>query len=194
MARAQGWDPLLATVFSLVAFSGSAQFAVLATLGGGGALAAIGSATLMNARFLPMGSAAAASLRGGRLRRGLEGQAVVDASWVAAYEGEGRFDRGKLMAATAVQWPAWVAGTAVGAYLGLSTEFMDRWGLDVIFPAFFLVLLLDTVRGSSVARIVAATAAVIGSAVVFALPTGAALLASSAASFIVLLGRSERTA
>jgi len=191
LAHAQGWDPLLTTVFSLVAFSGSAQFAVLTTFAGGGGLAAIGSATLMNARFLPMGSAAAASLEGGRLRRALEGQAVVDASWVAAYEGEGRFDRAKLMAATAVQWPAWVIGTAIGAYVGMSTDFLDRWGLDVIFPAFFLMLLFDSVRENSGARLVATAAALVGAGMVYVAPPGVALLASSAAAMVILLGPSK---
>lgn len=187
LARAEGWDPVAAIAFSLLAFSGSAQFAVLAVLGSGGALAAIGSAALMNARFLPMGSAVAASLHGGRWRRGLEGQAVVDGSWAAAYLGDGRFDRGLLLAATAVQWPAWVAGTAVGAYLAPSTDVLERWALDVVFPAFFVLLLLDAVRKAASGRRVALVAAAVAAGVVLVAPAGVALLASSTAALVVLL-------
>lgn len=190
VARAEGWSPVAATVFSLVAFSGSAQFAVLASLAGGsGPATAIGAATLMNLRFLPMAAATARSLHGGRWQRGLEAQAVVDGSWVSAYLGEGRFDRGKLLAATAVQWPAWVLGTALGAALGLSTDFIEQWGLDVIFPAYFFVLLVDTLSTSRSARPVAAAAAVLGAVALLVAPAGIALVASSAAALLVLLLR-----
>src|SRR5215212_8949970 len=76
LARSLGWGIVAPIVFSLITFSGSAQFAVVAVLGaGGGALAAIVAAILLNSRFLPLGVAVAPFLRGGPLRRALEGQA-----------------------------------------------------------------------------------------------------------------------
>src|SRR3954447_5199697 len=57
---------LPAVVMSIVVFAGAAQFASLSVLTAGGtAGAAIVAGLLMNARFLPMGFAAAPSLRGG---------------------------------------------------------------------------------------------------------------------------------
>jgi len=191
LARAAGWSPFQAGVFSMTAFSGSAQFAVLTTLaGGGGVLAAVLAASLMNLRYLPMGMAVAASLRGGVIRRGVEGQAVVDGSWVSSYLGNARFDRGKLLGATAVQWPAWVGGTLIGATLNPSTEFIDRWGLDVIFPVFFLLLLVDAIRENRGGTLlVAALATVLGAGIVLVASPGLALVASAAASLIVLVRR-----
>src|SRR3712207_7859449 len=94
LARSLGWGVLAPIVFSVIAFSGSAQFAVASVLGsGGGALPAIAAAALLSARFGPMGVAVAPYLKGGPLRRAMEGQAVVDASWALASRGEGRFDR-----------------------------------------------------------------------------------------------------
>src|SRR3712207_3066590 len=53
LARSLGWGLVAPIVFSIITFSGSAQFAVAAVLGaGGGALAAIVAAVLMDARFL----------------------------------------------------------------------------------------------------------------------------------------------
>ena len=76
---------LAAIVMSAIVFAGSAQFAALSVLGAGGtAAAAVGAGLLLNARFLPMGIAAAPATRGGRLRRAAEGQTVVDASWALA--------------------------------------------------------------------------------------------------------------
>ncbi len=188
LSRGAGWDPLQTGVFSMAAFSGSAQFAVLTTLAGGGGLgAAVVAATLMNLRYLPMGMAVARSLKGGPVRRGAEGQAVVDGSWVSSYLGDGRFDRAKLLAATAMQWPAWAAGTIIGATLNPSTEFIHRWGLDVIFPAFFLLLLVDAFRAGGHAVTVAAVAMVAGAVILSFASPGLALLASAAASLTVLL-------
>src|SRR5215211_9170093 len=82
LAYASGWGTVAPIVFSVMAFSGTAQFAVVSVLGAGGAVVpAIVAAVLLNARFLPMGIAVAPFLKGGPLRRALEGQAVVDASW-----------------------------------------------------------------------------------------------------------------
>jgi predicted branched-subunit amino acid permease len=70
LARSLGWGVVAPIVFSVITFSGSAQFAVAAVLGaGGGALAAIVAAVLLNARFLPMGVAIAPFLKGWRGRR-----------------------------------------------------------------------------------------------------------------------------
>src|SRR4051794_33626880 len=78
LAYSLGWGVLAPIVFSVIAFSGTAQFAVASVLGaGGGVLPAIVAAVLLNARFLPMGIAVAPFLKGGSLRRALEGQAIV---------------------------------------------------------------------------------------------------------------------
>src|SRR5215210_3457183 len=51
LARSLGWGTLSPIVFSVVAFSGSAQFAVASVLGsGGGAVPAFIAAVLLNAR------------------------------------------------------------------------------------------------------------------------------------------------
>jgi predicted branched-subunit amino acid permease len=72
LARSLGWGVVAPIVFSVITFSGSAQFAVDAVLGAGGG--AIVAAVLLNARFLPMGVAVAPFLKGGPLRRALEGR------------------------------------------------------------------------------------------------------------------------
>ena len=111
--------PIAPIVMSMVLFAGSAQFGSLAVLAaGGGALPAIVAGLLLNARFLPMGIAVAPSLPGSATRRAVEGQAVVDASWALANQGDGRFDRHMLLGATLPQYPAWVGGTVLGVLLG----------------------------------------------------------------------------
>lgn len=177
-----GWPAGLTVLMSLVVFSGSAQFALVTAFTGGGLLPAVGSAALINLRFVPMAAATAPSLSGPRWLRAVQGQAVVDGSWVAARRPDGSFDRRALIAATLVQWPAWVAGTAIGAFAVPSTSFIAATGLDLVFPGFFLVLLLESLLGA--ARLVPAAllgAAVAGVAARF-LPTGVALLLAAGAA------------
>ena len=184
-AVTHGWPAGLTILMSLVVFSGSAQFALVTTLSGG-LLPALASATLMNLRFVPMAAATAGSLRGGRFRRALEGQAVVDGSWVSARRRDGTTDREKMLAASLVQWPAWVAGTAVGALIVPSTGFIEAAGLDLIFPGFFLVLLLDSLAGSPRLLPLTLAAASIAALACRFLPTGVALLLGSVAALSAL--------
>jgi 4-azaleucine resistance transporter AzlC len=190
LARSLGWGTLAPIVFSVIAFSGSAQFAVASVLGsGGGALPAIAAAVLLNARFGPMGVAVAPYLKGGPLRRAMEGQAVVDASWALASRGEGRFDREFMIGATLPQVTAWIGGTIVGVLGGDFIGNPERLGLDVIFPAFFLTLLAEELRSASRsarAVIVALIAAVLALALVPFAPPGVPVIAACAAALLGL--------
>lgn len=136
-----------AIVFSAVVFAGSAQFASIAVLGAGaGAPAAIVAGLLLNARYLPMGMALAPSLRGRRLKRAAIGQAMIDASWAMANRGGGRFDPAFMVGISAVSFPAWVGATAVGVLAGDVIGDPRNLGLDAVFPAFFLALLVAELR------------------------------------------------
>jgi predicted branched-subunit amino acid permease len=172
--------------FSAIAASGSAQFAVAVVLGsGGGSLAAVAAAVLLNARFGPMGIAVAPYLKGGPLRRALEGQTVIDASWALASRGEGRFDREFMIGSMLPQYAAWVGGTTVGVLgEGLIGD-LQKLGLDVVFPAFFLILLKNELR-SARAVAVALTAAVAALALVPFAPPGVPVIAACAAALLGL--------
>lgn len=190
LARSLGWGVVAPVVFSTIAFSGSAQFAVAAVLGAGGAVVpAIVAAVLLNARFLPMGVAVAPFLKGGSMRRALEGQAVVDASWALANLGGGRFDREFLIGATIPQYAAWVGGTAVGVLAGDFVGDPERLGLDVIFPVFFLALLVVELRGGRRAVAVALLGAALSLALVPIAPPGVPVIAACAAALLGLRGR-----
>jgi 4-azaleucine resistance transporter AzlC len=173
-------------VMSVLVFAGSAQFAALAVLAAkGGALAAIVAGVLLNLRFVPMGIAIASSLTHRPIGRAARGQAIVDASWALASRGEGRFDIDYLLGATLVQYPAWVAGTVLGVLGGSLIGDPKALGLDAIFPAFFLGLLVPELRRSE-ARSVAAFGAAIALALIPVAPAGVPIIAASLAALIGL--------
>lgn len=181
--------PVAPIVMSVVLFAGAAQFGALAVLAtGGGALPAIAAGILLNARFLPMGIALAPSLPGSRARRAATGQAVVDASWALANQGDGRFDRHLLIGATIPQYPAWVLGTAVGVLVGDSIGDPAKFGLDAIYPAFFLALLVEELDSRTEVA-VALGGAVVALALTPVAPAGVPVLA---ACLVALIGLRRR--
>jgi 4-azaleucine resistance transporter AzlC len=176
--------PAATIVMSTIVFAGSAQFAALAVLSaGGGAVAAIIAGMLLNLRFVPMGIAIAPSVRAGPLGRALRGQAIVDASWALANRGGGRFDIEYLLGSTLAQYPAWVGGTVLGVLAGGLIGNPRSLGLDAIFPAFFLGLLVAEMRRPQ-ARPVAALGAVIALVLIPLTPAGVPIIVAAAGVFV----------
>ena len=189
VARAAGLGVLAPLVMSATTFAGSAQFAVVSILGtGGGAVAAIAAAVLLNARYVPISISVAPLFHGRRLRRLAEAQLIVDESWAISSRGHGRFDRGLLIGAGLALYVAWVGGTAVGVAGGEVLGDPRALGLDGAFPALFLALLVPQLTDAR-----ARVAALLGSAIALALipvtPAGVPIVAASAACLLGLWRR-----
>ena len=186
LARSLGWGIVAPIVCSILVFAGSAQFAAASVLGaGGGVLPAVLTAVMVNGRFLAMGFAIGPALKGGPLRRAAEGQTVVDASWALSSRGDGTFSRELLIGATIPQYLGWQTGTVIGVLFGDIIGDPERLGLDAIFPAFFLSLLVLELRRPGAPRV-----AVLAGAMTLALipitPAGVPTLAAAAAALLGL--------
>jgi 4-azaleucine resistance transporter AzlC len=194
LATQVGLSPLAAIVMSMIVYAGSAQFAAIAILaGGGGVGSAVGAAALMNSRFLPMGVALAPSLRGRAPWRAAQGQAVVDASWALAAREDGSFDKPLLFGSSAIQYLTWTTGTIVGALGGDILGDPAKLGLDAVYPAFFLALLISEAR-SRRARSAAALGALIALALVPFTPAGVPVLVASVGALVGLTRRAQKEA
>jgi 4-azaleucine resistance transporter AzlC len=171
-------------VMSVVVFSGAAQFGSLAILVAGGSIgAAIAAGVLLNARYLAMGVALAPSLRGRALSRAAFALTIVDASWAAASAGDGTFDPWYMVGVTVCQYPGWVLGTVLGVLFGHDLGDPKALGLDALFPAFFVALLFEEVRGR---RKVVAAGGGAGIALVLTplAPAGLPILVAAAAAAV----------
>jgi 4-azaleucine resistance transporter AzlC len=191
LATDAGMSVVAALVMSLIVFAGSAQFAAISIVASGGTTAAaVVAAAMMNSRYLSMGVALAPSLPGRASWRALQGQTVVDASWAMSLRDDGSFDRFFLFGATAVLYVTWAGGTLLGAVGGGVLGDTDKLGLDAVFPAFFLALLIAEAKDGR-ARGVAAAGAVIALALVPFTPAGVPVLVASAAALVGLKRRSS---
>ena len=142
LAQAAGMGVLAPIVMSATTFAGASQFAAASVLDeGGGVVAAVAAAVLLNARYAAISIAVAPSFKGSPLRRFVESQLIVDESWAVAQVGHGRINRRVLVGAGLVLFPFWVGGTALGVLFGDVLGDPERFGLDAAFPALFLALL-----------------------------------------------------
>jgi 4-azaleucine resistance transporter AzlC len=179
LARDAGMGIAAPIVMSLTTFAGSAQLAAVSVLGaGGGVVAAIVAAVLLNLRYLAVGVSVAPSLRGSKVRRLLEAQLAVDESWAVSNRG-GRVDRERLLGAGLVLLAAWCLGTVGGVLGGRALGNPSDYGLDAMFPALFLALLVRQLGGSSRrARAAALAGALIALALTPFVPPGVPIIAA----------------
>jgi predicted branched-subunit amino acid permease len=188
LATAAGMGTVAPIVMSATTFAGSAQFAAVAVIGTGGALAAIGAAGLLNARYAPISLTVAPAMSGSFLSRLVQSQLIVDESWAVSQTGDGGVDRRVLVGAGTTLWFCWVGGTVVGVFGAELIGDPERFGLDAAFPALFLALLVPQLRDRF-----AVAAALLGAAIALALvPVSAAGIPIVAASAACLIGLARR--
>jgi 4-azaleucine resistance transporter AzlC len=186
LARDAGMGIAAPLVFSLTTFAGSAQFAVASVLESGGAVAtAIVAAVLLNLRYLAVGMSVAPALRGSRPRRLAESQLAVDESWAVA-QADGRVDRDRLVGAGLVLFGAWFSGTALGVFGGSALGDPSDYGLDAMFPALFLALLVGQVDGRR-SRVAAISGGLIALVLTPLLPPGVPIMVAVSGAAVALV-------
>jgi predicted branched-subunit amino acid permease len=185
LADAAGVSAVAATAMSATTFAGSAQFAAVSVLDAGGTvLAAILAAVFLNARYVALSITVAGVFPGGRLRRLVESQAIVDESWALSGR-SGRFEWPILVGAGIFLYVLWVGSTALGTVAGGALENPNALGLDAAFAVLFLALAAPYLRGRRALR-AAALAAVITLVLLPVAPSGVPIVAAASACLLGL--------
>jgi 4-azaleucine resistance transporter AzlC len=185
LADATGFGAAAAVVMSATTFAGAAQFASVSVLDAGGTVAAaVLAAVFLNARYVAISVTISSIFPGGRLRRLLEAQTIVDESWALSGR-RGRFEWPILIGSGLVFYVLWVGSTALGTVLGGVLENPNALGLDAAFAALFLALAVPYLRELR-ARQAAALAAGITLVLTPFTPAGVPIIAASAACLLGL--------
>jgi branched chain amino acid efflux pump len=185
LADATGFGSAAAVVMSATTFSGAAQFASASVLDAGGTVAAaILAAVFLNARYIAVSMTVAAIFPGGKLRRLVESQAIVDESWAISGR-SGHFQWPILVGAGLFFYVLWVGSTALGTVLGGVLDDPNALGLDAAFAALFLALAVPYLRERR-AREAAALAAGIVLVLIPFVPAGVPIIAAAAACLLGL--------
>lgn len=181
------WLPL---VLSVCVLAGASEMLFVGIVAAGGSpVAAAAAGLLVNARHLPFGMAVSGVLGRG-WRRAFGSHLLNDESLVFAL-GQRDTERGR-----AAFWACglgillcWPLGTLAGALLGTVVGDTDVFGLDAMFPAVLLALLLPQLRAAGPRRMALAGAAVALAATPF-LPAGLPVLLA----LVALLGMARTPA
>ena len=185
LAETAGIGAVAAIVMSATTFAGSAQFAVASVFETGGTvLAAVTAAVFLNARYIALSVTVASIVPGGRLRRFVQSQLIVDESWALSGR-SGRFEWPILVGAGLLLYALWVSSTALGTVVGGALEDPGALGLDAAFAVLFLALALPYLRERRALQ-AAALAGVITLALIPVAPAGVPIVAAAAACLIGL--------
>jgi 4-azaleucine resistance transporter AzlC len=179
LSVAAGFSVAQTCVMSLVTFTGASQLTFVSVLGAGGtAAAALPPALLLAGRNTIYALSLKSVLRSGRLRRAVDAHLVIDESTAMAHAQKEPADKRRAFLLTAVAiFITWNAGTLLGALAGGGLGDPRDYGLDAIFPAIFLALLVPQVRDRA-----ALGAALLGAAIALVLlpltPAGVPVMAA----------------
>lgn len=185
LAEAAGFGAAAIVVMSATTFAGAAQFASVSVLDSGGTVAAaILAAVFLNARYVAISATVASIFPGGKLRRLVESQSIVDESWALSGR-RGRFEWPILLGSGLVFYVLWVGSTAAGTLIGGVLDDPNALGLDAAFAALFLALAVPYLRDRK-ARQAAALAAAITLLLTPFAPAGVPIVAASVACLVGL--------
>jgi predicted branched-subunit amino acid permease len=166
---------------SLLVFTGASQFAVVGVLGaGGGVPAALAPALLLAGRNALYGLSLVPVLRHVPFgRRAVEAQLIIDETTAMARAHDDPADAHRAFLATGISvYALWNLGTLAGALLGGGIGDPRDYGLDAMFPAAFLALLVPQLRRAG-APAGAVAGAVIAVALISFTPAGVPILAAA---------------
>ncbi|MGH3861077.1 AzlC family ABC transporter permease [Actinokineospora sp.] len=170
------WVPV---VMSLLIFAGGSQYMAIGVVAAGGSpIAAVLGGLVLNARHLPFGLAVGDVIGRSWPARILGSHLLIDESVAFAMaQTDARRARAAYWACGASLFVAWNVGVFGGALAGQLVSDPDLLGLDAVFPAVMLALVLPALKDSGKLR-----PALIGAAIALAttpfLPAGVPVLLS----------------
>jgi 4-azaleucine resistance transporter AzlC len=195
IAVGAGLSVPMACAMSLFVFTGATQFAAVSVIDSGGSpLSAVGSGLLLGLRHIGYGLSLDRTLPRERRRRLAAAQFLIDESTAMALAQPDPDDGRRAFCSAGLSvFVFWNAGTLVGAMFGSVLGDPATLGLDAVFPAAFLALIVPLLRERD-GRLAAATGAVIATALVPLVAAGLpiVLAALGAVPVTALRRRSER--
>ena len=190
IAVASGLPLWLPVVQSVLVVAGASEFLFIGIVAAGGnPIAAALAGLLVNARHLPYGLALPPDITGRGWRR-LAGTHLMNDETVVFALAQPDYPRKR-----AAYWlcglslfAAWSGGATLGALIGSAVHDTNAFGLDAMFPAVILALIVPSLRDRPTLRAAAAGAVIALAAAPF-LPAGLPVLLALAAVLLLIKRR-----
>jgi 4-azaleucine resistance transporter AzlC len=181
------WLPMVQSVFVV---AGASEFLFIGIVAAGGnPIAAALAGLLVNARHLPYGLALPPDITGHGWRRLLGTHLMNDETVVFALaQPDYPRKRAAYWLCGLCVFAAWSGGATLGALIGSAVHDTNAFGLDAMFPAVILALIVPSLKDRPTLR-AAATGAVIALAAAPFLPAGLPVLLALAALLLLIKRR-----
>lgn len=152
IAVASGLEWWMPSALSVLVFAGGSQFMLVGVIAaGGGVVAAVLGALLLNARHLPFGLAIGDIMGRGKLARAVGSHFMIDESVAFALaQRDPARARAVFWFLGSTAFVVWNLGTVLGAAAGQVIGDPGTFGLDAAFPAALLALLLPSLKNPRV--------------------------------------------
>jgi 4-azaleucine resistance transporter AzlC len=196
LAVAAGLSVPQTCAISLLWFTGASQFAAIGVIGaGGGIVAALAPALLLAMRNALYGLSLVPTLRDAPLvGRALQAHFVIDETTAMARAQDDPADAHRAFLATGVSvFVLWNLGSLAGSLLGSGIGDPKALGLDTMFPAAFLALLVPQLRRPG-ATTGATSGALLALATLSFAPRGVPILAAALGVIPAVLAARKATA
>ena len=187
IAVASGFPLWVPAVLSVLVLAGASEFLFVGIVAAGGSpIAAALAGLLVNSRHLPYGLALPPGVTGKGWRRLLGTHVMNDESVVFALaQPDPARKRAAYWACGLGVLACWPGGAVIGGLIGSAVHDTSAFGLDAMFPAVILALIVKDLRDTRMLR-----AALIGAAIALAatpfLPAGLPVLLALAAVLVLI--------
>ena len=183
------WVPI---AMSLFIFAGGSQFLAVGLLALGNPLAAVLGGLLINARHLPFGLAVGPVIGDKTWARLLGSHVLIDENTAFAMaQTDPRRQRQAFWLVGALLFVTWNAGVVLGVVVGGMVGDPATFGLDAMFPAALLALVLPSLK-DKVTRTAALSGAAIAVLATPVLPAGLPILVSLLGLLLIPLVQSRQ--
>src|SRR5215831_9340356 len=195
IAVASGFPLWVPAVLSVLVLAGASEFLFVGIVAAGGSpIAAALAGLLVNSRHLPYGLALPPGVTGRRWGRLLGTHVMNDESVVFALaQRDPERKRAAYWACGLGVLACWPGGAVIGGLIGSAVHDTSAFGLDAMFPAVILALIVKDLRDARTRRAALAGAAIALAATPF-LPAGLPVLLGLAAVLLLLRQPAVRTA
>jgi len=187
IAVASGFPLWVPAAQSVLVLAGASEFLFIGIVAAGGSpIAAALAGLLVNSRHLPYGLALPTGVTGRRWGRLLGTHAMNDESVVFALaQPDPERKRAAYWACGLGVLVCWPGGAVIGALIGSVVHDTSAFGLDAMFPAVILALIVKDLRDTRMLRAAVAAAAIALAATPF-LPAGLPVLLALAAVLLLI--------
>ena len=187
IAVASGLPLWVPAVLSVLVLAGASEFLFIGIVAAGGSpIAAALAGLLVNSRHLPYGLALPAGVTGRRWGRLLGTHVMNDESVVFALaQPDLPGKRAAYRACGLGVLACWPGGAVIGGLIGSAVHDTSAFGLDAMFPAVILALIVKDLRDARTRRAALAGAAIALAATPF-LPAGLPVLLALAAVLLLV--------